>query len=123
MSKQTFFLFSVFIIFFAACSKKETETSSVQPKTTPENISAVEEKPDITFLTYPQDDGWGYDIFINGKMYIHQPYIPAVSGLQTFKTDADAKKAAEFVKTKIEKNILPPSVSPQELDSLGVLHE
>jgi hypothetical protein len=67
------------------------------------------------------DYGWGYDIYISGKMYIHQPQIPAVGGNLGFKTKGKARKAAELAVYKIRRNIMPPTISVEELDSLGVL--
>lgn len=64
--------------------------------------------------------GFGYDIYIDGKRYVHQPHIPAVAGSRGFATEADARKTAEFAAYKIQHNIMPPSISAQELDSLGV---
>lgn len=65
--------------------------------------------------------GWGYDILVDGKIYIHQPNVPAVMGNNGFSSEEKAREAGEFVIYKIRNNILPPSVSPEELDSLGVL--
>ncbi len=65
--------------------------------------------------------GWGYDIMINGEIHIHQPHIPAVMGNNGFSSEEKAQIAGEFVIKKIKNNILPPRVSPEELDSLGVL--
>jgi Domain of unknown function (DUF4907) len=65
--------------------------------------------------------GWGYDIMINGEIHIHQPNIPAVMGNNGFSSEEKALMAGEFVIQKIKNNILPPSVTPEELDSLGVL--
>ena len=67
--------------------------------------------------------GFGYDIYKDDAVYIHQPHIPAVGGNNGFSTEAKAKKAAGFVAYKIEHNIMPPSVTPAELDSLGVLEK
>jgi hypothetical protein len=78
---------------------------------------------DVSVKTFQQNTGWGYDIFANGKLYIHQPNIPAVSGNDGFKSEADAKRAGEFVAYKIRNNIMPPSVTPEELDSLGVIQK
>lgn len=64
---------------------------------------------------------FGYNILKNGKIYIHQPHIPAISGNKAFNTEAQAQKAAEFVILKINRNIIPPTVTAVELDSLGVL--
>ena len=66
--------------------------------------------------------GYGYDIYIfnSPDPYIHQPHIPAVPGNTGFQTEAKARKAAEFIAYKIKNNIMPPSVTPHDLDSLGV---
>lgn len=65
--------------------------------------------------------GYGYDIYLNKKLYVHQPHVPAIAGSQGFSTAENARKTGEFVAYKIRNNIMPPSVSPAELDSLGVL--
>ncbi len=65
--------------------------------------------------------GWGYDIMVNGNVFIHQPNVPALMGNNGFSSEENAREAGEFVIQKIRNNILPPSVSPEELDSLGVL--
>jgi len=64
---------------------------------------------------------WGYDILIDGNMYIHQPNIPAFSGDYGFKTKQDAQKVAEFVVDKIRNNEIPPSVTTEELRTLEVI--
>jgi hypothetical protein len=64
---------------------------------------------------------YGYDILKNGRILIHQPQIPALPGNEGFKTEEKAEKVAEFVIHKIRQNIFPPSITIQELDSLGVL--
>ncbi len=65
--------------------------------------------------------GFGYDIFIYDAMYVHQPHIPAINGNRGFKTKEQATKAAEFVIYKIRNNIMPPSLTVEEFDSLGTL--
>jgi hypothetical protein len=65
--------------------------------------------------------GYGYDILIYDALYVHQPHIPAINGSRGFKTKEQATKAAEFVIYKIRNNIMPPSLSVEELDSLGTL--
>jgi len=66
--------------------------------------------------------GFGYDIYVNNRLAIHQPNIPAVNGNMGFKTKEDAQKAGELAAYKISNNIMPPAVSVQELDSLGIRH-
>ena len=65
--------------------------------------------------------GFGYDILIFDALYVHQPHIPAINGNRGFKTKEQATKAAEFVIYKIRNNVMPPSLSVEELDSLGTL--
>ena len=74
-----------------------------------------------TVPSSPNNTGFGYDILKQGAVYIHQPIIPAVQGEAGFSSEAKAQQAAAFVLNKIEHNIIPPSVSAAELDSLGVL--
>jgi len=80
----------------------------------------------IEIRTYRNDSlisgskGWGYDIYINGTKYIHQPHMPAINGEEGFKSKEDAVKTAELIARKINNNMMPPSISVNELDSLGV---
>jgi hypothetical protein len=69
----------------------------------------------------PKLTGFGYDILIYDAVYNHQPHIPAINGMRGFHKKEQAQKAAELVVYKIRNNIMPPSLSPQELDSLGTL--
>lgn len=63
---------------------------------------------------------FGYDIHINNQNIIHQPHIPALQGNEGFKSEKDARKVAELVIKKLRKNIFPPTVSIEELDSLQI---
>lgn len=64
--------------------------------------------------------GFGYDIYRNGTLFIHQPTVPALAGNKGFSSVAGAQKTGSLVMYKIRKGLLPPSVSKQEVDSLGV---
>ncbi len=75
----------------------------------------------IKIKTFQTGDTWGYDISIDGTLYIHQPTIPSLPGDKGFKTEADAKKVAELVITKIRQNIMPPGVTPEELKDLSIV--
>lgn len=66
--------------------------------------------------------GFGYDLMSDGKSMIHQPHIPAISGLKGFASKEDAEKAGNLMKMKIEKGIMPPTVSVEELDSMKIKH-
>ena len=76
----------------------------------------------ITVATFRNADStFGYDISIDGNSYVYQPTKPAVGGNAGFATEEDAKKVGEFVIKKIRNNIIPPSVTPEELKELGVI--
>jgi len=122
----SFILVSIAIV--TSCDQKKplTEQSApVQQQTAPYN-PYLDSK--ITVEVFKVDSietngsrGWGYDIMIDGKIYIHQPNIPAIMGNNGFSSEEQARAAGEFIVSKIMKNILPPSVTAEELDSLGLL--
>jgi hypothetical protein len=127
------FLFIVLFqagIFISACTQSTTETDSAV--TPPVQSPAVGynpyEKSEITVEVFKVDSlensgstGWGYDILINGQLYIHQPNIPAVMGNNGFSSEEKAREAGELIISKIRNNILPPAVTVEELETKGLL--
>ncbi len=81
-----------------------------------------EDKVLLTYKVIKINEGWGYDILIDHKIYVHQDYIPAIQGLHPFISVEDAEKTAKLAAEKIKKGILPPSISVEEIDSLGVYY-
>ena len=65
--------------------------------------------------------GWGYKIYDNGTLFINQPHIPAIQGNKGFSTKEKAQITADFAILKMDQGFIPPTISPEELDSLGVL--
>jgi hypothetical protein len=78
-----------------------------------------------TKLTYKIIDAanktFGYDVYANGKLMIHQKSIPAMPGNEGFKTKSDAGKVAQLVINKIKKGEMPPTVSVEEMKKLNVI--
>ncbi len=72
----------------------------------------------IEIKTFKEDKGWGYDITIDGVIYVHQPSIPALPGDDGFDSEEDAKGVAELMVQKIRNNILPPGVTEEEVRAL-----
>ena len=64
---------------------------------------------------------WGYDIFRQKSLFIHQPGVPGLPGNEGFKTKADSKKVAKLVIRKIKKGEMPPSVTIEEMKKIKVL--
>jgi hypothetical protein len=86
------------------------------------NNSTSRKTPPISYKTHIGENGWGYSIFASDSvLLIKQDIIPGIQGTKGFKSELTASKTAEFVVYKIKKGIFPPAVTPEELDSLGVL--
>jgi len=64
---------------------------------------------------------FGYKIFRDGKAMINQESMPAVPGNSGFHKKQQAEKMATFVIQKINKGVMPPTVSVTEVDSIKAL--
>ena len=67
------------------------------------------------------DNSFGYDIFLNGKLYIHQVSVPGVPGVKGFNSKTSAQKVAQLVMSKIKSGEVPPTISAEELKNLKVI--
>jgi hypothetical protein len=103
---------------------------SAQTPTPTQTDSGVAKFPEAgayasTKLTYKIIDApnhsFGYDVYANGKLLIHQASIPAMPGNEGFKTKADAEKVAQLVMGKIRKGEMPPTVMVEEMKKLKVI--
>jgi len=78
-----------------------------------------------TQLTYKIIDApkhtYGYDVFADGRLIIHQTSAPALPGNEGFKTKEDATKVALLVIDKIRKGAMPPTISIDEMKQLNVI--
>ena len=64
---------------------------------------------------------WCYDIYMEKRLFIHQPGAPGLPGNEGFRTKADAAKVARLVIRKINKGEMPPSVILEEMKKFKVL--
>jgi len=88
----------------------------------PKHVSSHKAVPVISARLIPAEGGtWGYDIFSDQRLYIHQPSIPGLPGNKGFATKAKAQKAADIVCQKIRKGITPPTVSIEELRKANLI--
>ena len=74
-----------------------------------------------TVIISAENNTYGYDIYVSGSVMVHQPSRPGLSGNTGFATEEDAMKVSELVVRKIRNNELPPTVTIEELQELGVL--
>jgi hypothetical protein len=76
-------------------------------------------------LTYKIFDApnntFGYDVYADNKLLIHQTSIPAMPGNEGFTTKPNAQKVAMLVIDKIKKGEMPPTVSVEELKKLKAI--
>jgi hypothetical protein len=66
------------------------------------------------------ETGFGYNIVEGNHIMIHQPSVPGLQGNKGFTTGEDAAKVALLAINKIHKNIMPPTITRRELDSLHI---
>ena len=69
------------------------------------------------------DHTWCYDVYQNGRVFIHQTSIPGQPGNLGFARKKDAEKIAALVVFKLENHVLPPTVTRQEMDSLHIKYQ
>lgn len=119
--KHLVFAFSCFFMISCADSgsQKEQPAAANQPPAGRSVTTEVEVFSNDT-IKQSQAGGFGYLIRVDGQLYIFQPTIPAISGNRGFASLEDARRTGEFVAHKIRNNIMPPAVSVEELDSLGI---
>lgn len=113
---------SSLLLLFAVCVSSVIAAQATQKKgqgtITP---TALSEKPSLSYNIIPaEQNSFGYDIFDGNRKLIHQPSIPGLPGNKGFNKKDDAEKCARLVIHKINLNIMPPTVTKKELDSLKI---
>jgi hypothetical protein len=101
---------------------KETEHKAIMEVAQPPMVDTAAQFTLKTFEIVESkiSMGWGYDIYINGQRTIHQPTIPAVSGIHYFKTEKAATEVGEYAIKKMKLSGSFPTLTLSELDSLGI---
>lgn len=117
-TKILFALYVSFTLFLnVGCNNVENpRKTTTGPKVTDTTYSVI---------VYPTEynglKGFGFDILLGKQVIIHQPYIPAVLGNISFRSEVDAKKVGKLMITKIRTNQFPPSVTKNELLELSII--
>ena len=126
----------VFIFFSCSCSEKSKETKTIStsnadstqreeainklPSHTRVDTNKTMNRIDFSVQSIKLENGWGYQIFQGKKLMINQKNIPAVQGNQVFLTEKEALKVGELVLNKLLQNQFPPTVTTEELTTLGI---
>jgi len=107
MIKRTYVVvclfFAMFIIGFSVKTAKNNNDGMLKVESVPLHNSR----------------GWGYEIMVDHKIFIHQEYIPAISGKKAFFSEEDAMKTAGLVVQKLVKG-KPVAITRNDLDSLKI---
>ncbi len=114
MKKFTIKLLTLALVLFVLSCKRD---SAPEPKYNNYD-SAI-----LTTKLIDLDTGWGYSIYKNDKLFIYQDLIPSISGRFTFSTAEQAQITADYIVKIMSTKSGLPSVTFEELDSLGVLDD
>lgn len=74
----------------------------------------------IQLIPVKVNTGWGYEIYIDGKLYIRQEYIPVISGRHAFATKQNAISAGKLVFKKLQAGKIP-MLTVNDLRSINVI--
>jgi len=64
-------------------------------------------------------DGWGYEVLVDKKVFIHQDCIPAISSFKKFDSEAEALLIGNKVADKI-KHGYKPAVTLREINEAHI---
>jgi len=71
----------------------------------------------IEVVTFETSGGWGYQVEVNSKVYIYQPFIPGASDTKPFPSQSTARKTGRLVEEKLKAG-LNPAISGEELKEI-----
>lgn len=119
-------LYFIFIILVSCSSQSEKAEQRLVQNNNPVQREAPSTTQNFSSQFFFVDSlnpklGFGYNILIDGALFIHQNSIPSLPGNTAFPSQEQAEIVANLVIHKLKNNIMPPSVSKQELDSLKIL--
>jgi hypothetical protein len=66
--------------------------------------------------------GWGYNIFTDGKIYIHQDIVPAIPTRMGFRSKEDAMAVGKKVYDRLVAGQMP-MVTAEEVRDMGIIPE
>jgi hypothetical protein len=76
----------------------------------------------IESRVYKVNNGWGYDILVDERLFIRQESIPAIKAGQTFATKEQAEQTAQLVINKM-KSGQPPALTKFDLEQIVRVNE
>jgi hypothetical protein len=116
MKKVIIFAITLLVTVFARAQQPQSNAIASSLSTNSYNHSQFSYK-----IIDAVNKTFGYDIYADDRLLIHQPSIPAKQGNEGFTNKADAEKVAKTVMDKLKQGEMPPTVSIEELKKLGVI--
>jgi hypothetical protein len=83
-------------------------------------VKPASPKKGLSYNCFKTEKGWGYDVLVNDRIIIHQPFIPGAQGTNGFSTEEAAGDDAKSVIEKIKSGEYP-LFQHQQLQRPGVL--
>ncbi len=106
-----------FIVFIVCINQACNSTHANQPPLSEKDL--INKTDTFTYQVYQeQNQYYGFDILLNGKVYIHQPIIPCKEGLNGFVTASVAQSVAGFLTTRLKDGNYRFLIKEYEIDSL-----
>lgn len=122
-------LFYSLVFFLLSCDdhpRSEKPTAGESSKIAMTSISDTIQAIEMDIVVFKNDtmdgsalSGWGFDILLNGKRFIHQPTVPVISGNHGFESADQARSAGEILSEKIRNGKMPPSLEQADLIRIG----
>ena len=78
-------------------------------------LAMVSNNKGFNYQVISVNQGYGYEVTQNGKVFIHQDCIPSLNGKQPFSTKKEAEEVAKLVVEKL-RNGQSPTISADEID-------
>jgi hypothetical protein len=106
------------LLMLVSCAGKQKKEEQRIPQ-------LIEDKQDAGYsieILPGAENSFGYTIRKEGKPLIHQPHIPGRPGIRGFNNEQQARAAATLMIQKMKQNIMPPTLSEREIDSLISAH-
>lgn len=109
-------------LFFAICvqAQQQPKQSDSKEAQFPSASTYANSKFTYKIINAPEKT-YGYDIYADNRLMIHQSSAPGLPGNRGFKTKADAEKVAKLVISKIKKGEMPPTVTKEEMQKMKVI--
>ena len=112
-----FICIQLFILNFTAAQKLLVNTLKKEKQKTFDKKEIASMQIQF-FIIKSEQSGYGYDIYRNGNLYIHQTTIPSIGGNKGFADTASAAKIARFIIEKMRKTDALPTISEEEVTKL-----